>query len=171
MRPGQSRWPEPGAVRALLNLPAAVDDSDQQHKKTVGANGRDFPRADLGLPILFQNMGPGNSSTPTVEGATKGATRLASPVILKALPLNNSKAVPLVVLLNAPHVWHPDAPGVQLKAGSRTPVSLDVGSMDVPEDPNWPWTNKPPQVDGKASARDAFMAYVEHDLKWGRGLP
>jgi CRISPR-associated protein Cmr1 len=101
-RPGRSYWPEPDTIRDLLKI-------DQRHRPEHPSRPW-FPRADLGLPILFQNMIHG--LTPTLAASGDGATRFASPLIVKPLALSEQDAVPLVLLLNAPHVW--EGPGVVL---------------------------------------------------------
>jgi CRISPR-associated protein Cmr1 len=165
-RPGQSRWPEPGAVREIGDLTATgTDDENHAYSRTPGANGREFPRADLGLPILFQNMRNSREKPPTLEGATEGFTRMASPIILTIIAVDDTSWIPVALLLAAPHVWEHGTPGVQLKdehIGATTP--LRVGPMNQPgRQPRWPFPgNEPPftaPAEGRYSARDAFMDY------------
>jgi len=61
-----------------------------------------FPRADLGLPIVFHFIGEGEDHT--LESASSFGTRLASPVITKAVRVDGGY-VPAIILLDAPHAW------------------------------------------------------------------
>ena len=83
----QRVWPEAAAIRRML----------QQQEPPAAA----FPRADLGLPIVFQRM---LSPDPVVVADAPHGARMASPVILKPLMLSSGRAVPLIVVLSAPHV-------------------------------------------------------------------
>ncbi len=172
-RPGQSRWPEPGAVREIGDLNAGgVDGDGHAYTRTPGASGRDFPRADLGLPILFQNMRHGRQKPPTLEGATKDFTRMASPIILTIIAVDDTTYVPVALLLSAPHVWDPAAPGVHLKDEEiGTTTLLRVGPMNDPGRlPRWPFPgNEPPSTapaKGRRSARDAFMDFFGGTRVW-----
>lgn len=94
--PGRSYWPEPDSIRRITGKSAP------QHQPEHQA-GVYFPRADLGLPIIHDIRGGGEPGKISVEPAA--STRMASPVIVKPLMLNNGQALPLIMLLNAPHVW------------------------------------------------------------------
>ena len=95
-RPGRSHWPEPDSLRRMTRR-AAPD-----HEPSHVVNG--FPRADLGLPIIFHFKDKGDPSDQTLQGTTKGQERFASPVITKALAVAGGY-VPIVMILDAPHVW------------------------------------------------------------------
>ncbi len=82
-RPGRSRWPEPDSLRKLTGQ------HDPRHAKPITGPLPSFPRAALGLPIIFHFI---DRSDPkdvqlkgTQEGADKAAERMASPVITKAI--------------------------------------------------------------------------------------
>lgn len=145
-RPGRSYWPEPDSVRELQLHP-------DTRPPPIHTSKPYFPRADLGLPMLFQQMG---SPTPTLEGGTKGWQRMASPVVLKALPFSDNAAVPLVVLLDAPHVW--EGPGVQLRGSLKRP---DPRGIPPPQlyTPGKVIGSRQPHL-GKDTAREAFAAYL-----------
>lgn len=106
-RPGRSRWPEPDAIRVLMRQ------HSRGHEPRYTARLPAWPRAGLGLPIIsrFQPMGrkrgerydppePGGQFT-LVWQDKKGHThdRLASPLIIKAMPLANGKFVPIALWL------------------------------------------------------------------------
>ncbi|HEY8378253.1 MAG TPA: type III-B CRISPR module RAMP protein Cmr1, partial [Nannocystis sp.] len=98
-RPGRSRWPEADKIRHLSALPKGTSWAhDPRHNDTPA-----WPRAVLGLPIIGQFQPKGRDGKryheqdpPKLEpenfelGWLKGGEhhdRLASPLIVKALPL------------------------------------------------------------------------------------
>ena len=93
---GRSKWPEPDAIR---------HDTSHSPKHVPSATvPRKFPRAEFGLPILFQfkqdDVRAGDPELMTLEGASHN--RLASRVILRPLKLANGQAVALAAVLEAP---------------------------------------------------------------------
>lgn len=112
-RPGRSRYPEPDTLRRITRRHA------EEHHPTHPVNG--FPRADLGLPIIFQfkDKRDGDPDTQTLQGKEKGRQRFASPIITKAAWLND-KYCAVILVLDAPHVW--EGSGVELK-GQRDLIS------------------------------------------------
>lgn len=106
-QPGRSLWPEPDSIRRIAAQYAPDHDPGE---------GFDlFPRADLGLPIIFHFKDYDEKHRPasdtrndpadaTLEGPSKGIARMASPVITKACA-EGDEYVPTVLVLNGPHVW------------------------------------------------------------------
>jgi hypothetical protein len=75
---------------------------------------------------------------------------MASPVILKPLALSLTEAVPMVVLLKAPHVWDADAPGVTLTGyGRLAPAELGPAR-----------SGEASVLRGKPTAREAFLDFA-----------
>lgn len=109
-RPGRSRYPEPDTLR----------ERTRSYGHEVIHPVRGFPRADLGLPIIFHFQGQGEPSDQTLQGSQAGQQRFASPVVTKAVRLG-SKYLPLVLVLDSPHVW--DGPGVELKGQGEVRTS------------------------------------------------
>lgn len=141
-RPGRSRWPEPDSIRQALGIP------DLKHPPEHAARPY-YPRADLGLPIVFGRM---DNPPPMLEASgADGASRLASPLILKPLVGADGQAAPLALLLNAPHVW--GGPGVRLK-GSRE-VELSDRELNEPSR-----SRQVAPMAGHLTARDAVLAYI-----------
>jgi CRISPR-associated protein Cmr1 len=101
-RPGRSRWPEPETIRETLG--ADRRRSGHQRLRDIPADA--FPRAEFGLPIIYELRGEGeppkSSLQPIVGG--KPADRMASPLILKPLALSNGQALPVIVRLVGPQV-------------------------------------------------------------------
>lgn len=151
--PGPSRWPEADSLRGRPELQLSTMGDRPHHQARPY-----YPRADLGLPIVFQQMG--GRSTPTLQAAAsdRRATRMASPVILKALAVSEQQAVPCAVLLNAPHPWDPGAPGVAVGAGERLPGD-QLHSAER--------SRRVPLLGPDRSARDGFMTYSR--WAWDQG--
>lgn len=96
-RPGRSRWPEPDAIRRLLRRWAP---NHQPRLPTF------FPRAALGLPIVFKfntTQARGDPEGQITLFPGDGLQRMASPVILRPLRLEGQDRYALVcLLLNTP---------------------------------------------------------------------
>jgi len=96
-RPGRSRWPEPDAIRRLLRRWAP---NHQPRLPTF------FPRAALGLPIVFKfntTQAPGDPEGQITLFPARDLQRMASPLILRPLRLEGGDQYALVgLLLNTP---------------------------------------------------------------------
>lgn len=163
-RRGMSRWPEPYSVRQVW------DDLDPGHNQMEHRAVSSYPRADLGLPIGLQQLGP--EPFPRLQRADEGASRMASPLILKALPVANSRFVPLALMLNAPHVWEPETSKFKLvrqgqdryhqpvdKQEPIEPEQLQMPAGALDEDPRGLTTRG-------GSIRDAFFTWAAHRDGW-----
>lgn len=109
-RPGRSNWPEPDKVRALSG-PGPWAHTPRHNERPV------WPRAALGLPIVSQWQRNDRRGTryrnpepepyeirwedhdPTVPLDERDHDRLASPLIVKALPLSDGRFVPCALWL------------------------------------------------------------------------
>jgi CRISPR-associated protein Cmr1 len=95
--PGRSLYPEAETIRRITRRRMP------KHEPWKGMPDG-FPRAELGLPIVFQFKGADQGEPaattlyPFVEG--KAAERMASPLILKPLALSRDSALPMIVCLN-----------------------------------------------------------------------
>lgn len=121
-RPGRSHWPEPDSLRRMTRRAAP------NHEPCHAVTG--YPRADLGLPIIFHFKDRGDPSDQTLQGSTKGQERFASPVITKALAVVGGYA-PIIMILDAPHVW--ESGGVGFRKGddlSRQQLELTPAERD-----------------------------------------
>lgn len=110
-RPGRSNWPEADKIRQLARLPPGA--ARWQHPPLHNARPV-FPRAGFGLPIIGQFQGKdrlGNRyvdpepSNYEIRWRTTGPrgkemNRLASPVIVKALPLADGRFAPCALWLH-----------------------------------------------------------------------
>ena len=151
-RPGRSRWPEPETIRRVTRQ------RNGRHGRLNHIPDDAFPRAELGLPIVFhfQNEPTDRPRDPedTVLYPEGGRERMASPLILKPLALANGKFVPLIMRLKTPVLT-----GVDLRQAER-PLSLP--QPVVIRDPKLatyrdsPMQNRSPN----GSAIEAFLAYA-----------
>ncbi|HXT35211.1 MAG TPA: type III-B CRISPR module RAMP protein Cmr1 [Chloroflexota bacterium] len=154
-RPGRSRWPEPDAIRRI------ADAKDPRHDPVHPAE-RYFPRADLGLPIVFHFQGERDlKDGPILAAEMKDATRMASPVVLKPFALGGGTFRPMALLLQAPHVWDKDiSVSLKLKRQPDRPISGAAlfsrrASTLV----------SPLKTNEKDTARMAFMRFAEKEWK------
>ena len=146
--PSRSFWPEPDSIRDLTG------EWLHPHHAPELSEGHYYPRADLGLPIVFKFINKEDPGKRTLQVQGNQATRMASPIILKALPLPGDMAAPMVLLLDAPHVWDADTPPVGF--GN---VALPINELN---DVTKSASVKP--LRGKATAREAFMDFTKN--KW-----
>jgi CRISPR-associated protein Cmr1 len=147
---GRSRWPEADSARA--EWPAL----DPRHAPLHPAR-KSYPRADLRLPIVLQRLG--EKPYPEIRGSKdSGATRMASPVILKALPVSETEAAPLMLMLNAPHVWDTAAPGVKIASRFGT-TCLTQSQLELAHNALHP--DQPRLMAPGRTIRDAFVAWAE----------
>ncbi|HLJ54441.1 MAG TPA: type III-B CRISPR module RAMP protein Cmr1 [Chthonomonadaceae bacterium] len=123
-RPGRSRWPEPDTIRRITARSAPG------HKPEHPSSG--FPRADLGLPIVFQfkDKNAGDPSELTLQGSDRLRQRFASPVITKAVACGQNEYRPLIVILDSPHVWELGDLDLNGSRISRDQIDLDRGARD-----------------------------------------
>ncbi len=154
---GRSRWPEAEAIRALTQR------RDDDHLTKIDPpHPNAFPRADLGLPILFhfKDERDGDPHDSTLKPRWKGEfkDRMASPIITKPLAISPTRCVAIVLLLDAPALE-----GVRLEA-DRGPHDFDHTHVVDPSCatyPNSPLGGRSPQ----GSAVEAYLKYLtENDF-------
>jgi CRISPR-associated protein Cmr1 len=157
-KPGRSRWPEPDKIRQLgLH--------SDEHEPRYGAKPA-WPRAGLGLPIVFSawQRKPDPPLTLIWRTAERDFERLASPLIVKPLPLANKGFAPLALWL---HRADPKGGQVVLSKGkqkgehviddgSAAPFDRLLGAKDEP-------LFKP--LRGAATLREAFFAWLRERRK------
>lgn len=160
-RPGRSRYPEPETIRRVTGKRTS------RHSRMPDIPDDAFPRAELGLPIVFhfQQGGqrdsrdrdpsdtvlyPGNDA----EGAQR--ERMASPLILKPLGLRSGsaiRAIPMILRLKTPVLeW------VDLRQGNR---SLSLPWTTVIRDARLAsYLRSPLGGSASGSAIEAFLAFA-----------
>ena len=156
--PGQSRWPEPDKIRHLTNT------WGHPQRPEIGPQPA-WPRAQFGLPIVGRfNAGnePGAFDIQwQADGANKPCDRLASPLIVKALPLADGKFVPCALWLAR---GFPAGKAVlvmnkHVVSGSAAPFERMRGDGD---------TDLHDALKDKSSVRQAFLDWLVKDCRWQR---
>ena len=140
-RPGRSRYPEADTLREMTS----------RFGHSVSHPVRGFPRADLGLPIIFHFQGHGEPADQTLQGRETGQQRFASPVIAKAAVVDG-QFVPLVMVLDSPHVWQ--GRGVEFKGLE----AVEVTDLNLSEDK----LSKIPPLHG-LPIREAFKKFIREN--------
>jgi CRISPR-associated protein Cmr1 len=128
-KPGRSYWPEPDAIRRI----AGTHKHQPYHSTQIG-----FPRADLGLPIIFhyqqdRRLLGREPEGATLEGGDSGFTRFASPVITKPHFYQGAWR-PMILILGAPPVWTKNIVLKHSKGKTRaiTQSEIDLGGSYAP---------------------------------------
>jgi CRISPR-associated protein Cmr1 len=159
-RPGRSRYPEPETIRAIPDLGADRQRSGHQRLPAIPADA--FPRAELGLPIVFHFQGQGEPQPPDPtlypsDGSDgKRRERMASPLILRPLALADGKAIPLILWLKTPRLA-----GVNLRRGDTSlplPPSTAIRDPRLSSYPNSPLAGSP-----NGSALEAFLTFARSE--------
>ncbi len=152
-RPGRSRYPEPETIRRATNRRSAL------HARLDSIPDDAFPRAELGLPIVFHYQGQGEPPDTVLYPAngTDGQRRerMTSPLILKPLALANGQAVPLIMRLVTPPLT-----GVDLRQGDTSFLLLPT--TVIQDGRLATYQDSPLAGAASGSALDAFLALARH---------
>lgn len=162
-QPGRSRWPEPNAIRRI------AEKHSPYHRPGHGPNM--FPRADLGLPIIFHFKDYDDRHRPaddpkndpadaTLEGPADGTSRFASPVITKAVQTGD-RFVPLILVLNAPHVWVEGDLRLRYMHRNQTARVAPITRTMIDLAPADRAAIHPLHANGDQPIREALIAYIE----------
>lgn len=143
-RPGQSRWPEPDAIRRITG-----DHSSQHDPKHLA--GLMMPRSAFGMPIaldfwLSKSKPNGEPAKTTLRPLKKGAyapvERMASPLIFSVMQVkagDKMKWAPVLLVLPMRHITQESLQvAVQYAEGRK---KLSAKPVDI-----WPWGNAAEQV-------------------------
>lgn len=145
-RPGRSRWPEPDTIRR------ATKQRLPKHARLEDIPDDAFPRAELGLPIVFHFQEKGDPYD-TVLYPDQKRERMAIPLILKPLALRSGEAVPLILRLQTPPLK-----GVDLRRGDD---SISLPPQTAICDPRLArYPKSPPKKSPHGSAIEAFLAFA-----------
>lgn len=150
-RPGRSRWPEPETIRRVTGR------RSRQHQRLAHIPDDAFPRAELGLPIVFHFKDQGEPPDTVLypaPGPEGNRERMASPLILKPLALGNGKFVPLIVRLKTAPLS-----GVDLRQGSESlklPDPTFIRHAKLAQYRDSPMQDRT----SNGSAIEAFLAYA-----------
>lgn len=100
---GRSCWPEADTIRLLTGK--AKSGHYIPYPKEKPFKYQAFPRAQFGLPIQFRFAPKDSGKDPDpVTLLPKGKDRLASPLILKPLAINQKESVGMVMVLQQPKI-------------------------------------------------------------------
>jgi CRISPR-associated protein Cmr1 len=150
MRPGRSRFPEPETIRRVMN-------TGSPRHEPQGWMPDGFPRAELGMPLLFpfkdERDGEPGLTTLYPYLADEVKDRMASPLILKPLALQNGQAVPLILPLVTPGIRQVELQDADRNC--RTPQhAVPVQSPDFAAYTDSPFKGR----SATGSAVEAFLA-------------
>lgn len=108
-RPGRSKWPEPEAIRIITKQRLAEKVSGKSSipiHQQIQPNYCKFPRAAFGLPIVFHFQNPKGRTTFDADSDPRKTVlkfekyeRLASPLILRSIPVASGEYVGLALIL------------------------------------------------------------------------
>ena len=150
-RPGRSRYPEPETIRETLG----ADRRRSGHQRLPAIPADAFPRAEFGLPIIYELRGEGEPPKTSLQPivAEKPGDRMASPLILKPLALANGQALPVIVRLVAPQLNH-----VVLMRGNHEQRRFDGAAIRGPRLATT--GDQPMSHSANGSAIEAFLAFA-----------
>ena len=141
--PGRSKWPEPDSIRKITG------DSDPRHRTPITSPLPSFPRAALGLPIIFHFVGRGEPKDVQIK--PKNSNRMSSPVITKAL-CENGIWYSAVIILPHEHVFE-----AELEANNK--------EINIPKLQGTMYKTVKP-MRGQNDAIEGFEAFIrEKDFK------
>ena len=156
--PGLSRWPEADSLRNLTRASPGHAPSDADLKY--------FPRAELGLPIVFHFKDAGDPPDYSLEVDKYQASRMASPIILKPLAVSPERGYPMALLLDAPFIADLAGEGhpfpLRLRPREHTEEFPVANPADV-FDPTKAAHVTPLTRAGATNARAAFVGFVRQE--------
>lgn len=128
-RPGRSRWPEADSIRRISGKACP------RHRQPITGRENRFPRAELGLPIIFHFKDKKKGDPPDYTLRPVDHNRMASPLIVKPLALSEHMAVSIIL-----HLQSPPLCGAELRSGKshtlvRADEIRDPNLVRVPESP------------------------------------
>jgi CRISPR-associated protein Cmr1 len=152
-RPGRSRWPEPETIRRVTTRRSNL------HSRMSHIPDDAFPRAELGLPIVFHFKDERQGDPPDTilypENGQDGERRerMTSPLVVKPLALRDGRFMPIVLLLKAPVLA-----GVDLRSG-KPEQSLNLPSpTHIRDQALSAYQNSPLAKSRNGCALEAFLA-------------
>jgi CRISPR-associated protein Cmr1 len=144
----QSNWPETDAIRRYAG--------GTRYRHPARSSMPDYyPRADLGLPIIFEFKD--DPAPPKHTLSLQEYDRMASPIITKAFPIAENLSESLIVVIDTPHVWVMGTGKLEPESKSANPIPLSGVRFEGPL-----------KVNGKTypNARDAFVAFAREVKKF-----
>lgn len=167
---GRSHWPEADSIRKITG------EFETRHKDpiTISLKKNDiaFPRAQFGLPIVF-SFKPGKDPYRTELILSEKKTRLASPVITKAIAINEKQGYGAIIVLNQPRIKElvlKKQRGKVLKKIYAHQIYTSIPTYKKPEKPGEN-KDKNPMRNKDQSYESAIEAFLnsEEVRKWKSG--
>ena len=154
-RPGRSRFPEPESIRRTST---GVNRTVSGHQRLTPIPDDAFPRAELGLPIVFHFQGQGEPADTTLYPVVDGKMeqRMGSPLVLRPVATADGKAVAVILKLRTPAVTSVELTG---RPVSRAAV-FGTGAIRRPDLGTYP--NSPLAGSPSGSAIEAFLAFAQN---------
>ena len=156
-RPGRSRWPEPESIRLATSSRSA------QHSRMPAIPNDAFPRAELGLPIVFHFKDNGDPKDtelyPVIDGQKK--TRMSSPLILRPMICKNGEVLQLILKLEATVPKE-----VVLEKAPGSPTFKKISDPALAKYPNSPMGSPKTGVPARSSSGSAiegFLVFAEEN--------
>lgn len=153
-RPGRSRFPESESVRKATSSRSA------RHSRIPSIPDDAFPRAEIGLPIVFHFQGMGDPKDtelyPMVNGLKK--TRMSSPLILRPLICRNGEVMQMILRLNTPSLDE-----VVLEKANGSPRFKKIRDRGLASYPNSPMGSPKaglPARSPSGSAIEGFLSFA-----------
>jgi len=151
--PGRSLWPEPETIRKITGSRMP------KHQRLSHIPDDSFPRAELGLPIVFHFKDV--RDPPESELCPAGSMRMSSPIILRSIAFGDGrKGVPLIIRLSTEPLNQ-----VELKVGGRT---VHTTGREGIRDPTLTKYRGSPMsgLTTTGSALEAFVAFAKKNDKF-----
>lgn len=149
------KFPESETLRRMMDWSSQTR---RAYSEVEIPNG--FPRAELGLPIVFQfKNGTGPESMivlPTgTDAAGKPLQRMSSPIILKPIPVSEKDSLATIMVVNEPRLPTIDvAPAANQKEGRKT------STHPITDKKLSNYGNSPLAASDRGSALEAFLAFA-----------
>ncbi|MEK4570305.1 type III-B CRISPR module RAMP protein Cmr1 [Bacillus sp. FSL K6-3458] len=148
---GRSCWPEADTIRLLTGK--AKSGHHIPYPKEKPFKYQAFPRAQFGLPIQFRFAPKDSGKDPDpVTLLPKGKDRLASPLILKPLAINQEESVGMVMVLQQPKIE-----ALSL-LGDRNPLPDVTDEQSIY--PTATYSNNPLQDESGRTHSSAIQAFL-----------
>ena len=177
---GRSYWPEPDSIRNITGCalkPPNINNFDHSIPQTPTEF---FPRAELGLPILFHfadgpdekpamsSLDPPNVMLIPTAPDGKDGTRMASPVITRPLKLATGEDIAMIVVLNSQNI-----PPLRL-VGNNQNLPYDIMQDKIRNASLASYHNSPLGPPGpkkearspKGSALEAFINFAKDEKRF-----
>jgi len=163
--PGRSRWPEPESIRELICQQRGLRFRPHSwHGRDLRIPTEYFPRAEFGLPIVFEIRGErvpgghGNESIKPTLQYSGDVDRMASPLLFRPMCFNDGSTVAMIAVLNTAPLE-----SAYLKQGKHdltkdvSFTAVQIRNSCLNAYPDSPLTSR----SACGSALEAFIAFIQ----------